>query len=109
MGCAQHGIGKWGRAQTMEKIVSTIQFCALFILLLPALFLMSACVSAEQYAGAAEQAAKDAKDIEAGVLEDAPCLIGLGAWSRMDDIRKRRGVFYLCVPDAEQWGVRIGG
>ena len=68
---------------------------------------LAGCVSAEQYAGAAEQAAKDAKDIEAGVLEDAPCLIGLGAWSRMDDPRKRDGVFYLCVPDADQYGVSL--
>lgn len=89
----------------METTMSNTNLCAFLFLILPVVILMSGCVSAEQYAGAAEQAAKDAKNLEAGVLEDAPCLIGLGAWSRMDDVRKRRGVFYLCVPDADQYGV----
>ena len=72
-----------------------------------AFLLLSGCSSAEYYAGAAETAAKQAKDIEAGALEDAPCLIGLGAWSRMEDFRKRLGAFYLCVPDAARFGVDV--
>lgn len=91
----------------METRVKTYQFCALLFLLIPALILMTGCVDAGRYAAAAEEATKEAKNVEASVLEDAPCLIGLGAWSRMDDPRKRRGVFYLCVKDAEQFGVNI--
>lgn len=93
----------------METKVSNSQFCALLFLVTPLVLLLAlgGCVSAAQYETAVEQAAKDAKDIEASALEDAPCLIGLGAWSRMDDVRKRKGVFYLCVPDADQYGVEL--
>lgn len=91
----------------METNMSTARFFAILILLLPAVLIMSGCVDAGRYAAAAEQATKDAKNVEAAVLEDAPCLIGLGAWSRMPDPRKRGGVFYLCVPDADNYGVSL--
>ena len=70
-------------------------------------FLVASCSQVSSTQAAAEKAAKDAKDIEAATLEDAPCLIGLGAWSRMEDLRKRNGVFYTCVSDAERYGVSI--
>ena len=75
-----------------------------------ALILMLAlmgCTQARYYETVAEEATKEAKDIEAMALEDAACLIGLGAWSRMSDYRKRIGAFYLCVPDAERFGITI--
>ena len=75
---------------------------AIFILLL-----IGGCTSAQNAATLAEERAKQAKDIEAGVLEDAPCLVGLGAWSRMEDPRKRDGIFYTCVPDADRYGVDL--
>ena len=65
------------------------------------------CARAQDAATLAEEKTKQAKDIEAQVLENAPCLIGLGAWSRMQDPKKRDGVFYLCVSDAERYGVSL--
>ena len=77
--------------------------------LIPVLFalILAGCTQAGYYEAVAEKATKDAGDIAASALEDAPCLIGLGPWSRMDDWRKRIGAFYLCVPDAERFGVTI--
>ena len=75
---------------------------ALFILLL-----IGGCTSAQNAATLAEERTRQAKDIEASVLEDASCLIGLGAWSRMEDPRKRNGIFYTCVPDAPSYGVDL--
>ena len=69
--------------------------------------LLASCTQAGYYEAVAEKATKDAGDIAASALEDAPCLIGLGPWSRMEDWRKRVGAFYLCVPDAERFGVTI--
>lgn len=66
--------------------------------LLFALLLLGACATA---------GVKDVGDLSAEALQDAPCLIGLGPWSRMDDRRKRVGVFYLCVADAEEFGIRL--
>jgi hypothetical protein len=63
-----------------------------------ALLLLGSCETAQ---------VKEAGDKSAETLQDAPCLIGLGPWSRMDDRRKRIGAFYLCVPDAEDFGVRL--
>ena len=69
--------------------------------------LLAGCGQAGYYEAVAEESIKNAKDIEAAALEDAPCLIGLGAWSRMNDARKRDFVFGLCVPDAGDYGVSI--
>ena len=70
---------------------------------------LSGCGRARYYEAVSEAAVKDAKDIEAAALEDAPCLIGLGAWSRMPELRVRNAVFALCVPDSQNFGVVIGG
>lgn len=98
-----------GKGATMRTLVKTHQWCAFFFLILPMLMLLSlsGCVDVGRYAAAAKEATKEAKNVEAGILEDAPCLIGLGAWSRMDNPRKRDGVFYLCVPDSDQYGVKL--
>ncbi len=71
------------------------------------LSLLVGCVNADYYAAVAEEATKKGKDTEAGILEDAPCLIGLGAWSRMEEDRKRQAVFLLCVPDAARFGLTM--
>lgn len=68
---------------------------------------LAGCSNAGRYAAAAEEATKEAKDVEAAILEDAPCLIGLGAWGRMADMRKRNAAFLLCVSDAENYGVKL--
>lgn len=65
------------------------------------------CISAEEYAAAAEAAGREANDISAGLLEEGPCLIRLGAWGRMTDEDKRLGAFVACVPDHERFGVDI--
>ena len=77
------------------------------ILAIVVLVFLAGCTRAQDAATLAEERTKQAKDIEAGVLEDAPCLIGLGAWGRMTDPRKRHGIFYTCVPDAERYGVGL--
>ena len=69
--------------------------------------LLGACTRAGPAAEAAKERTKEAKDISAGLLSEAPCLIGLGAWSRMDDKRLRDGIFYTCVSDAERYGVTL--
>ena len=68
---------------------------------------LAGCAQGRYYEAVTETAVKQAKDIEAAALEDAPCLIGLGAWSRMPDFNKRLGSFALCVPDASRFGVVI--
>ena len=89
--------------------MTTQQFLAYssLIALLLATLALAGCANSQRYAAAAEEATKQAKDTEASILEEAPCLIGLGAWSRMTDPRKRDGVFYLCVPDAADYGVEL--
>jgi hypothetical protein len=76
------------------------------LVLLGALVL-AGCAQGRYYEAVSEEAVKEAKNIEAAALEDAPCLIGLGAWSRMPDERKRLGVFALCVSDAARFGIRL--
>lgn len=68
---------------------------------------LGGCVSAREYAAAAEEAGREANDISAGLLEEGPCLIRLGAWGRMTDEDKRLGAFVACVPDHERFGVAI--
>lgn len=70
-------------------------------------FLLAGCTQAEDAATLAEEKTKRAKDIEAGILENAPCLIGLGAWDRMPDLQRRKAVFLLCVNDAGQFGIKL--
>lgn len=87
--------------------MTTRQFLAFCFLIAPAVLLLAGCARSNEVAAAAKEATKEAKDTSASVLQDAPCLIGLGAWSRIEDPRKRNGVFYLCVPDAADYGVDI--
>ena len=68
---------------------------------------LASCVQAEEYAAAAEAAAKQANNISVGILEEAPCAMSLGAWARLDNRRKRMGAFYMCVPDADLFGVDV--
>lgn len=77
------------------------------IMVFTLLALAAGCTEARYYEKVSEEAVKEAKDIEAAALEDAPCLIGLGAWGRMNDLRKRKATFLLCVSDADQFGVTL--
>lgn len=67
---------------------------------------MGGCAEARYYQAAIHEAAAEAKNLEAETLAAAPCLIGLGAFFRIDDMDVRRGLVLLCgsgqeIPGAE--------
>ncbi len=78
-----------------------------FLILMCGLLALGGCARTKDAQTLAVEKTKEAKDIEASTLQDAPCLIGLGAWSRMDDFDKRTATFALCVPDSERFGVGL--
>ena len=67
---------------------------------------LPACTQARVYQGAIHEAAKEAKNLEAETLTAAPCLIGLGAFFRLDNENHKKGLVLLCgngadIPEAE--------
>ena len=67
---------------------------------------LTGCGQARMYQGAITEAAREAKNLEAETLTAAPCLIGLGAFFRLDNEDHKRGLVLLCgkgadIPEAE--------
>ena len=61
-----------------------------------AICLLSGCTQARVYQGAIHEAAEEAKNLEAETLTAAPCLIGLGAFFRLDNENHKRALVLLC-------------
>ena len=57
---------------------------------------LGGCSAARGYIAVGEEATKSAKDIEAGLAIQAPCLAGLGAGGRMWSFREQQIVAELC-------------
>lgn len=75
------------------------------ILITSVAIIMTACETSSYYKAVATEATKEAKDLEAEIVQDIDCLQGLGAWARTEDTRKRIGSFIKCVPDHRQFGI----
>ena len=71
-----------------------------------ATLILTSCAQARMYQGAITEAAREAKNLEAETLTAAPCLIGLGAFFRLDNENHKKGLVLLCgnggdIPEAE--------
>ena len=57
---------------------------------------LGACGQTRYYKDVSETAIKEAKNIEAETLVAVPCLIGLGAFFRLDDENQKKALVLLC-------------
>ena len=57
---------------------------------------LAACESLGPAVGSATEKIKGAKDVEARVLIDSTCAMGVGAWTRLDNPDEQEGVMMIC-------------